>query len=43
MKYEKSCGTIIVNQDKILLIGAKDDDGGDVLVVSKRASRKQRN
>lgn len=27
MKHEKSCGTIIIDRDKILLIGAKDDGG----------------
>ena len=27
MKHEKSCGTIIVNCDKVLVIGARDDDG----------------
>ena len=27
MEHEKSCGTIIIDHDKILLIGAKDDDG----------------
>lgn len=27
MKQEKSCGCIIVDDDKVLLIGAKDDEG----------------
>lgn len=27
MNHEKSCGTVIVNQGKVLLIAAKDDDG----------------
>lgn len=27
MVHEKSCGTIIFNRNKVLLIGAKDDDG----------------
>lgn len=26
-EHEKSCGTIIINQSKVLLIGAKDDSG----------------
>lgn len=26
MKHEKSCGTIIIDQDKVLLIGARDND-----------------
>ena len=27
MEHEKSCGTIIIDQDKVLIIGAKDDNG----------------
>lgn len=27
MMHEKSCGTIIINQNRVLLIGAKDNDG----------------
>lgn len=27
MKHEKSCGTIIIDQNKVLVIGAKDDEG----------------
>ena len=27
MKTEKSCGCIIIKDDRVLLIGAKDDDG----------------
>lgn len=27
MKHEKSCGTIIIDQDKVLLVGARDNDG----------------
>lgn len=27
MKHEKSCGTIIISHGKVLLIGAKDNDG----------------
>lgn len=27
MNHEKSCGTIVIKQDKVLLIGAKDDNG----------------
>lgn len=27
MSHEKSCGTIIINQGKVLLIAAKDNDG----------------
>lgn len=27
MEHEKSCGTIIIDRDKVLIIGARDDDG----------------
>lgn len=27
MRHEKSCGTIIINQNKVLVIGARDDEG----------------
>lgn len=27
MRYEKSCGTIIINQNKVLVIGARNDEG----------------
>lgn len=27
MEHEKSCGTIIIDQDKVLVIGARDDVG----------------
>ncbi len=27
MEHEKSCGTIIIDQNKVLVIGARDDDG----------------
>ncbi|MBR3163820.1 NUDIX domain-containing protein [Candidatus Saccharibacteria bacterium] len=27
MKHEKSCGTIIIDQNKVLVIGVKDDEG----------------
>ena len=27
MKHEKSCGTIIIDQNKVLVIGAEDDEG----------------
>ena len=26
MKHEKSCGTIIIDQNKVLVIGAEDDE-----------------
>lgn len=27
MRHEKSCGTMIIDQSKVLLIGAKDENG----------------
>ena len=27
MKHEKSCGTIIIGQNKVLIIGTRNDDG----------------